>query len=194
VVTTIALTAALLLGMAGVWRKDILRQAAGLWVVSDPLDHADAIVVLGGGLNIRPAAAAALFKQGIASEVLVPKSLYDNGREARLMRDVLVQSGVPTNAITEFDINLHSTYGEALAIAALAKTRKFKSLLIPTDLFPTRRTIWIFRHELGPAGVTVGVLAIVPPDYNLENWWRHKRCIRYLSSEILKYLYYRVVY
>jgi uncharacterized SAM-binding protein YcdF (DUF218 family) len=190
----IVLTIALLLGMAGLWRSHILRQAAKLWVVSDPIDHADAIVVLGGGLNIRPAAGAALFKQGRAPEVLVPKSFYDNGREARLMRDILVQSGVPTNAITEFEINLHSTYGEALAVATLAKSRKFKSLLIPTDLFPTRRTIWIFRRELASAGVTVGILPIDPPDYNLENWWRHKRNIRYLSSEILKYVYYRIVY
>jgi uncharacterized SAM-binding protein YcdF (DUF218 family) len=162
--------------------------------MSDPIDHADAIVVLGGALDLRPAAAAELFKQGFASEVLAPRSHYDNGREARRMADILVRAGVPTSAITEFEIDLLSTYGEAFATAKLAQIRGFKSLLIPTDLFPTRRTRWIFRRELASMGVTVSVAPITPPDYSVENWWRHKRGVRTLASEVLKYLYYRVVY
>ena len=47
-----------------VWsgREPILRGAAHLWIVSDPVTQADAAVVLGGGLGSRPFAAAELYK------------------------------------------------------------------------------------------------------------------------------------
>jgi uncharacterized SAM-binding protein YcdF (DUF218 family) len=181
------------LGIAGLCHEYIFRQAARFWVVSDPVDHADAVVVLGGGLDVRPQAAAELFRNGTASEVLVPRSQYDGGREARLMCDVLVRAGVPLTSITEFQIDQHSTYGEAIATAKLASKRGFKALLIPTDLFPTRRTLWIFRRALGPNTV-VGILPLKPPHYSAEDWWRHDAGVRSFLSEIVKYVYYRAVY
>jgi hypothetical protein len=45
---------------AGVWIKRgvLLRGAADLWIVSDPITPADAVVVLGGEINTRPFEAA----------------------------------------------------------------------------------------------------------------------------------------
>ena len=39
--------------VAGGWllREPVLREATDLWIVSDPISRADAIVVLGGGLD-----------------------------------------------------------------------------------------------------------------------------------------------
>ena len=52
----------LLVFVAGIWfeRAPLLRGAADLWIVSDPVMTADVVAVLGGGLNERPFAAAAL--------------------------------------------------------------------------------------------------------------------------------------
>src|ERR1035441_3007007 len=47
-----------------VFRSPILRSAANAWIVNDPLQHADAIVLLGGGLETRPFAAARLYSGG----------------------------------------------------------------------------------------------------------------------------------
>jgi hypothetical protein len=77
----------------------MLRSLARLWIVSDGLDHADAIVVLGGGLDVRPAAAAELYKLGKANRVAIGFSEYDQGRDARLTRTKLLQHGVPATAI-----------------------------------------------------------------------------------------------
>lgn len=52
-------------------RARILRDAAALWVVSDPLKPADAVAVLGGGLDLRPFTAARLYQEGLAPRILV---------------------------------------------------------------------------------------------------------------------------
>jgi uncharacterized SAM-binding protein YcdF (DUF218 family) len=145
----------------------MLRSLARLWIVSDGLDHADAIVVLGGGLDVRPAAAAELYKLGKATRVAIGFSEYDQGRDARLTRTRLFQHGVPATAINEFRFAPHSTYGEARGILQWASANAVNSVIIPTDIFPSRRVRWIFNQELAPAGIRVMVQAITPPWYNV---------------------------
>jgi hypothetical protein len=61
--------AVLLLAVSAGWlaRVQILQGAARAWIVSDSVVPADAIAVLGGGLETRPFAAADLYKKGMAS-------------------------------------------------------------------------------------------------------------------------------
>jgi hypothetical protein len=54
-----------------VGRAPLLRGAAGLWIVSDPVTPSDAVAVLGGGLELRPFRASELYKKGLAKKVLV---------------------------------------------------------------------------------------------------------------------------
>ena len=53
-----------------VFRVPLLTGLAGAWVVNDPVAKADAIVILGGGLENRPFAAAKLFHDGVAPRIL----------------------------------------------------------------------------------------------------------------------------
>src|ERR1039458_5439082 len=53
-----------------VFRVPLLTGLAEAWVVNDPVIKADAIVILGGGLENRPFAAAKLFHDGVAPQVL----------------------------------------------------------------------------------------------------------------------------
>src|SRR5262249_6572087 len=97
----LALTVAILvLILAITWaaRASILRSAAEFWVVSDEPSQADAIVVLGGGLDMRPFAAADLYKRGLAPWVLVAnvernpvEALNILPRQADLTRQMLVK-------------------------------------------------------------------------------------------------------
>ena len=104
------LAAALILaGLAGlVWaeRAPLLRGAADLWIVSDPLTPADVGVVLGGGVDVRPFAAAELYHIGLIKKVLV--SQVTDGRAVAIgaqpghpeaNRQVLLKLGVPADAI-----------------------------------------------------------------------------------------------
>src|SRR5262245_60529477 len=70
---------------AGVWRarEPLLRGAADLWIVSDPvIARTDAAAVLGGGLDTRPFAAAELYQKGLVPKILV--SQVGDGRLTKM--------------------------------------------------------------------------------------------------------------
>src|SRR5262245_17433680 len=88
-------------------REPVLVGAAGLWIVSDSTTRADAIVVLGGGLEIRPFVAAELWRKGLADKILISqgseKRVAGMGgipSDSELNR--LLKLGVPAGAIEKF--------------------------------------------------------------------------------------------
>ena len=172
----------------------LLTGVAKLWIGSDTLDHADAIVVLGGGLDVRPAATADLYKRGVAPRVAVGLSAFDHGLDESLNREMLLQHGVPPTAIVSFRFRPHNTYGEARGVLEWAKISGAKSVIVPIDIFPSRRVRWIFNHELASAGIRVTVLAVTPPWYSIGDWWRHEAGWTHFGSELIKFAYYRLRY
>jgi uncharacterized SAM-binding protein YcdF (DUF218 family) len=181
----------------------VLSGMARLWVVSDNLDPADAIVVLGGGLDLRPFAAAELYKGGLSRQVLVSNANTDQVREevrellpnhVDLNRELLVQNGVPPTAITVFGDHVRSTYEESRAVLDWAKSDGARSVIIPTDVFSARRVRWIFNHELGPAGIRVIVQAVAPQRYGVDDWWRNEQGLIHFQNEVIKFIYYRLKY
>ncbi len=193
--------AAIAIGVGWVERASILQNIAAGWIISDELAHADAVVVLGGSIDVRPFAAATLYKRGLADTVLVSNAR--KGRAERLglipthtelNRDVLIKLGVPETAIGDFGEELSSTVEEARALRAWAVQRQAKSIIVPTELFAGRRVRWIFERELAPLGVRVIVHTYAPADYTLADWWRHRSGVIDFNNEVLKYLYYRARY
>src|SRR5215468_3183713 len=107
----------LAIAIAWISRAAILHDMAHLWVVSDPLDRADAIVILGGRLDVRPFAAAALYKRGLAPHVLFSRprpgpidALQLLPKQTDLTRQILGKLGVPEDAMVEFGDGVSSTY------------------------------------------------------------------------------------
>jgi hypothetical protein len=97
-------------------------------------------------------------------------------------------------AITDFGEQVSSTYEEALATLAWTKTSGAKSVIIPMDLFSTRRVQWIFTRELAPAGIHVIVQAVAPLEYGIDNWWQHEEGLIGFQNEAIKFIYYRLRY
>jgi len=187
---------AVALAAVALWtfHEALLRGLANNWVVSSPLERADAIVVLGGGLALRPAAAIQLYKEGYAPLILVARASVDLGREANFARDILLRGGVPLGAIGEFDFTLHSTYGEANGALDYVKSNDAKSLIIPTEIFSTRRVGWIFERKLGPTGAKIFIKPITPGNYGVNDWWRSRAGATDFLREVAKFLYYRLLY
>jgi uncharacterized SAM-binding protein YcdF (DUF218 family) len=195
--------AALLLAVSAGWlaRVEILQGAARAWVVSDTIAPADAIVVLGGGLETRPFTAADLYNKGIAKQILISavrpspaEKLEIVPSHVDLNRAVLLKLGVPPEAILSFGTDVSSTYEEARALAQWAKANGVRSIIVPTEIFSSRRVRWILEKQLGAVGVRVEVQALPPLDYDIDNWWQHEAGVIGFQNEVVKYLYYRVKY
>jgi uncharacterized SAM-binding protein YcdF (DUF218 family) len=185
--------AIVILAVAGLvgWleRESLLQEAADLWIVSDPLIHVEAIVILGGNSQTRPPVAADLYRRGLANKVLVSyPSDYERNRAA------LLKLGVPASAIEAFGKANTNTREEALALKEWAGRNGASVFVIPTEPFMTRRVRWIVRREFSGRPATIGVQPFDPPDYSHEGWWKTEKGSIAFQDEILKYLYYRWKY
>src|SRR5262249_28006398 len=196
-----ALIMAGLAGLAWVARAPLLQGAADLWIVSDPLTPADVAVVLGGGLDVRPFAAAELYHKGLVKKVLV--SQVTDGRavaigaqpgHTQVNRQVLSKLGVPAEAIETFGSSNKNTKEEALALLEWTQRHALRAVIIPVGSFEARRVRWTFRHEFAGQPVHIEVPVFDSPQYVRANWWKNDLGIVSFQNEILKFIYYRLKY
>ena len=198
----LALLAFLVVLGTGTWfaRDWLLRRAADLWIVSDPVGPADAVAVFGGGVEDRPFAAAEYYKEGLVKKVLISNA-YEGPAEklgavtpdAEANREALLKLGVPKSAIETFGSNLKNTHQEVLALRAWAKRTGARSIIVPTEIFSARRVRWMLHRAFG-GNYMIRVPALEPPRYNRTNWWRHAQGIIAFQNEVIKYIYYRLKY
>jgi uncharacterized SAM-binding protein YcdF (DUF218 family) len=185
----------------GTWtsRQWLLRSAADLWIVSDPLGPADAVAVFGGGLATRPQAAAQYYRQGLVTKILVSDDgptpaaadIIASGFAAN--EEVLLKLGTPESAIEAFGHELRNTQQEVIALSAWAEQHNLHSIIVPTEIFSTRRVRWMldraFRSEFA-----IRVVALDPPEYHRDDWWRHSQGATAFKNEVVKYVYYKLRY
>jgi uncharacterized SAM-binding protein YcdF (DUF218 family) len=111
-----------------------------------------------------------------------------------LARQVLLTNGVAASAIQMLGTNVTSTRDEALAVRAWLATNHASRIIIPTDIFHTRRARWIFQRALRGSSVDVHVAAIDPPRYTKANWWRTEDGLIAFQNEVVKSAYYWIRY
>ena len=181
--------------------ESLFRSAAALWIVSDPVNRADAIVVLGGDARVRPKIAAELYHKDLGNRVLISKTggLYKDLfgasiSEEMLNRGELLKLGLPSSALDTFGRNNKSTRDEAVALKEWADRNHASAFIIVTEIFAARRVEWIFRREFSDTSVTIQVFAFESPFYTRGAWWKTEQGSAAFQSEVLKYLYYRWKY
>jgi hypothetical protein len=189
---------------AGVWitREPLLRGAADLWIVSDAITPADAVVVLGGGINTRPFEAAALYAKNLVKKVLL--SEVEKGRSVGIgaivghtefNRTILLRMGVPDSAIETFGTGNKNTWEEAVALKGWEDRNPVSVLIIPSEIFAARRVRWAFRRVFSGTAVRIEVPSADPKTgYTRANWWKSEEGAITFQNEVLKYLYYRWKY
>jgi uncharacterized SAM-binding protein YcdF (DUF218 family) len=189
--------------IAAAWigRDWCLREAAKLWIVSDEVGPADVAVVLGGGLSVRPIAAAEYYHEGFIKKILVPNVGLDQSEllgvvptHTSLIHGALIKLGIPETAIITFGSNVQNTHQEVAALREWAIQNHAQSVIVPTEEFTSRRLHWMLEHEFAGTGVKTRVIAIDPSEYRWDTWWHNTHGILAFQNEIIKYVYYRFKY
>ena len=187
----------------GMWleRESLLRSAADLWIVCDRITPGDVVVVLGGGLGVRPFIAADLYRQGLVRKIVVSQVAEERfvnmgviPGHTEINRRILQQLGVPDNAIETFGIANKNTADEAIALRDWAGRNGASVLVIPTEIFSARRVRWTFQQIFSGTAARVEVPSFEPQGYSRAEWWKTEDGMIAFQNEVLKYIYYRVKY
>lgn len=176
--------------------RPLLRAAGRVLVVPASESRADAIVVLAGNTPTREVLAAALFREGRAPVVVVSRStmpvrvqqLIDLGiRPLDFQGEsvaALEKHGVPRAAIVTLSQPVEITELELRGVAAEARGRGWRRVLLVTTSHHSRRVRLIWHREAGP-DIEAG-LAVVDDECSADRtWWTRRRCSEAVLHEYL---------
>lgn len=200
VVRGVAALAILAFVSGGVW---LLIDGGRFLQHEDPLEHADAIFVLDGTRLERPLEAVDLYKAGWAPLIVLSPGLPEPAellarsegitfpRQAELVRNAMVQLGVPAQAIVADPGSVDNTASEANLLRAMVIARHWTRVIVVTSKYHTRRAGFAFRRGLKGTGATPIMRASRYDPFDPAHWWRSRPDVRYGSREwVALILYY----
>jgi uncharacterized SAM-binding protein YcdF (DUF218 family) len=154
----------------------------GRWlVVENPLEKADAIVVLSGRIPMRAIEAARLYRAGYASQIWLTRpeepaasvealGIPYSGEDFFNAR-VLVHEGVPSSAIRVLAPPINNTADEVRAVAAELRRENTSTVIIVTTKAHTRRVCRLW-HQLARGQGRAIVRAATGDPFDPAHWWR----------------------
>jgi uncharacterized SAM-binding protein YcdF (DUF218 family) len=160
----------------------VIFLGVGRWLaVEDPLDKAQAIVVLSGRIPMGAKEAARLYNAAYAPQFWLtranePAASLQEMHIAYLGDDffnsrVLMHDGVPSNAIRVLEPPIDNTADEVRAIAAELEQEKGATVIIVATKAHTRRVRTLWRELAGGRGRAIVRAASTDP-FAPDHWWR----------------------
>jgi uncharacterized SAM-binding protein YcdF (DUF218 family) len=187
----------------------LLFIAAGLFMSAgrlvtheDPLEHADAIYVLGGTWALRWLEGADLFREGYSTHIVLSPDIREIGekvlagrgtpipRRVDIQRQMMVERvHIPADAIQILPGEVDNTAQEADAIKSLVAANHWRSLIVITDRATTRRGGYALRRVLG-RDIKIIMRASRYDDFRPGAWWTTRPMFRTTFYEMPKLIAY----
>ena len=179
-------------------------RAGHFLIIDDPIHPADAIVVLAGARVERWLEAADLYREGKAGAIVLSPGIIEPAelrlRErgiafpsySELVRSALLELRIPPTAITTFPHSVDNTTEEAVLAHAAAARHGWRSLIVVTSKYHTRRSRYAFEREMIGSGITVQVRGSRYDEAQPDRWWKHRSDFRFVTWELQKLAAYRL--
>lgn len=177
----------------------LLTAYAEFFSVANGTRGADAIIVLSGGIATRLPRAIALYKDGYASRILFTETRRPNKTVKKIICNekdnaeaILLFFNVQQSVtiIPSLKGGATSTFDEAYDTLTYSVKNHFRRIIIVTDNYHTRRSLYAFEKVFKGAPITVEVMGASNDIFNASNWWRTDRGIEAYFLEPLKYIVY----
>jgi uncharacterized SAM-binding protein YcdF (DUF218 family) len=181
--------------------RPLLRYSTSAIISSSEPKPADAIVVLAGGEPGRAWGAADLYTERMARYVVLTREpirpeiieLRERGLEIptafEMNKYILHSLGVPDDAIVPVEPFVHDTFDELSRVHELAQQKHWKSLIILTSNYHTRRSRMVARYVFGNT-TDFTVVASPHGGLNRDNWWNEREDVRTFLIEFEKLVAY----
>ena len=170
-----------------------LFSTSGHFLIVNRPQHADAIVVLAGETDRRPALGLQLLQQGYA-----PRMVLDVPANAKIYDETMLQISqqyvreLPqAQSVIICPIYGLSTKAESQDVSQCLRTLGVHSVLVVTSDYHTRRALSTFRHEL--PGMQISVAAATDPQQFGGAWWQHRQWAKLNFDEWLRLVWWHVV-
>jgi len=192
----LAVAALVVIALVVVGHGPVLRLIGRALVVEDPVAKADAIVVVAGGTPSREEAAARLFREGLAPDVVLSNQFTpDRVRQLITMgarrfdyqgesRVVLEQRGVPAQAIVALSQPVKTTEAELKVVGEAARSRGWRRVILVTSPQHSRRVKLVWSRQ-APADIESIVRVAEDDDFLDGDWWRKRREAEAILHEYL---------
>lgn len=181
--------------------------AAQALIITPETSRADALAVLAGSATYleRTHHAAQLFHAGRAPLIILTNDNIRSGWFAADQRNPLFveraaeelrSAGVPADKIEIVPGTVTSTYDEAVRLREYASQRSWRSMVVVTSAYQSRRARWTLQRVFTGSGVTIGVDAAPPGQQSprATTWWLHRFGWKLVPGEYAKLIYYRMKY
>jgi uncharacterized SAM-binding protein YcdF (DUF218 family) len=170
------------IGGCGVVSAIVIFFSVGRWlVVEDPLEKAEAIVVLSGAMPLRAMEAGKLYRDGYAPEIWLTHSVEPGetleemgipfAGEDYYNKLVLIHEGVPREVIHVLEPPIVNTADEIKVAAAALARGKGEVVIVVTTKAHTRRTRLLWRRVAPGPGRAI-VRAASGDSFDPGHWWR----------------------
>lgn len=170
-----------------------LFSTSGQFLIVNRPQHADAIVVLAGETDRRPALGLQLLQQGYA-----PKMLLDVPANAKIYDETMLQIAqqyvreLPqAQSVIICPIYGLSTKAESQDVSQCLKTLGVHSILVVTSDYHTRRALSTFHHEL--PSMQISVAAATDPQQFGGAWWKHRQWAKLNFDEWQRLVWWQTI-
>ncbi|MBI9047575.1 MAG: YdcF family protein [Anaerolineaceae bacterium] len=166
-----------------------LSAAGSVLVIADPIDKADAAVILSGGEMERLTTASILYHNQTVEKVIITET--GNTVEAldasytKLYKEHLRNHDVPDDAVLITTGISSSTYDEANAVKDLLYKVDLGTVIVVTDPYHTFRTRLIFREVFANSNKSASVIPSDDHWYKSTTWFLS---IRGWKTTMLEYI------
>jgi len=179
----------------------VLKKLGYFLVFEQDPQKADVIVVLNGRDTERSLAAVDLYNQGYANLIVMANGAKQPGSDefwkrvgnnfdGKLFFQRAIEAmGVPEKSFQFIGNGVTSTYDEAVATKEFLKTNGYKSILLVTSKWHSKRAYLTFRSALKNDGVRVLIQASKYDTFRPDAWWMSNN-----GAELAFYEYVRLIY
>lgn len=152
-----------------------LRGLGAYLIVADPLERSEAVVVLSGGGVPRLEEAGRLYKEEMVDKFILTETGnmlagYDQTYSYN-EKLIILDMDIPPTAIFITEEHAKNTYAEAVAVKDLMQKNRFRSAVVITDPYHTRRARLIFREVFAGSEMTVRIWPVTSHWYKSSTWF-----------------------
>ncbi len=172
-----------------------LGAAARFLIVDEPIGQADVVVALSGG-SLRVGRGIELYREGRAKKLFLPFDLQDRLGFLGMSIPEAVRANALSLGIRPEDLILQdgvtSTQEDALVSREVLEKHEFRSAVILTSAFHSRRAAFTFKRVFrgSPVQISIASVPLEEEDYVLDRWWTRERELVFVVNEYIKIVLY----